>query len=314
MKSAFTNGRTPSLVVLAITILLIAGCAGGNHPPSITDLKAETDIVLSSGSCQVECIALDSEGEELNYEWEASGGHISGKGPKVTWVAPEEPGEYTVSVHVTDEDSNEATRSITISVRKNHPPQIDSLRTSSEMVVPSGNCTITCAAFDPNGDKLSYIWSASSGNISTTGPVITWTAPETAGNYTITVEVIDDVGGKSTSSLSIDVVLNNPPIIENLIVTAEHKYLKEIPEGYKILKAKSYDIECIASDPENDELLYEWSTDGHNISAEGSVITWTAPFQGGEVTITVTVSDSIGGIASKNIIFEVATCAPCAFK
>jgi hypothetical protein len=107
---------------------------------------------------------------------------------------------------------------------------------------------------------------------------------------------------------------NNPPIIENLTVTPkEPKYMKEIVGGYKILKGKSCDIECVASDPDNDELLYEWSTDGGNVSGEGSAITWTAPLRGGEFTIAVTVSDNSGGIASKKIVFQVKTCA-CAFR
>jgi hypothetical protein len=109
-------------------------------------------------------------------------------------------------------------------------------------------------------------------------------------------------------------VPNNPPIIENLTVTPkEPKYMKEIAGGYKILKGKSCDIECVASDPDNDELLYEWSTDGGNVSGEGSAVTWTAPLRGGEFTITVTVSDNGGGIASKKIVFQVKTCA-CAFR
>jgi hypothetical protein len=122
------------------------------------------------------------------------------------------------------------------------------------------------------------------------------------------------MGGESTSSLSVNIVPNNPPIIGNLIVTPkETRYMEEIPGGYKILKGKSCEIECIASDPDNDELLYEWSTDGGNISGESSTVTWTAPLRGGEVNITVTVSDSSDGVAVKSIVFVVKTCA-CAFK
>ena len=328
MKSIFliANKGLPNLAVLTITILLLAGCAPtndlpsiisapANHPPTITGLRAEQEVVPSLEKCQIECIASDPESSELNYEWQVSGGSISGKGHVVTWVAPEEPGKYTVSVHVTDEDGNKATRSITISVvsvEGNRPPQINSLGASDEQLVPLGNCTITCEASDPDGNKLTYTWSASGGNISGIGPIVTWTAPDAEGNYAITVKVIDNMGGENASSLNINVALNNSPIIENLFVTPkEPGYMKDYLGGYKILKGKDCQIECIASDPDNDELSYEWTYDGGNITGEGPVVTWIAPLRGDKVTVIVTVSDSNGGIASKSTFFVVETCTSC---
>jgi len=43
------------------------------------------------------------------------------------------------------------------------------------------------------------------------------------------------------------------------------------------------------------------------------MLSWTAPPEGGKVTVTVTVSDPSGGIAAKSIVFRVETCASCAF-
>ncbi len=50
-------------------------------------------------------------------------------------------------------------------------------------------------------------------------------------------------------------------------------------------------VECTASDPDGDELSYSWSTDGGNISGEGSTVSWTAPEALGTYTITVEVTD-----------------------
>lgn len=61
------------------------------------------------------------------------------------------------------------------------------------------------------------------------------------------------------------------------------------------------------------ELSYEWMADGGNISGEGSAITWTVPQEGMEVTVTVKVSDGRDGVASESVVFNVETCAPCAF-
>ena len=318
MKSTFLklNKEITIFTVLSITVFLVAGCASANHPPSITSLKAGHNIVTPSGSCQVECIASDPDGDELSYEWSAGDGNIGGTGPTVTWSAPNSEGTYTLRVKITDGNGGKTTDSTTITVSANHPPSITSLTASKERVAHSGSCQVECIASDPDGDGLTYAWSASGGNISGTGPTITWTAPETVDTYTITVKVIDEMGNESTSSLSIDIAPNKPPneppIIKDLIVTAEHRYLKRIPEGYKILKGKSCHIKCVASDPDKDKLLYEWSTDGGNISRRGSAVTWTAPLRGGEVTITVTVSDSNGGVATKSVVFKVKTCT-CSF-
>jgi hypothetical protein len=204
----------------------------------------------------------------------------------------------------------------------NQPPLIASLFAIQERVNPSGSCQVQCFASDPDGDKLSYTWSAGNGVISGEGSTVSWTAPEAPGAYTITVQVTDGRDGEATAQLIVNVAApNHPPTIENLVVTAEHRYLKETTAGYtttesayKVLQGKAYEIECVASDPDGDELLSEWSADGGAISGEGAVVvTWTAPLRGGEVTVTVTVSDGRGGVATKSVVFVVMTCAPCAF-
>ncbi len=203
----------------------------------------------------------------------------------------------------------------------NQAPAISSLTTNEEWVESADICQVECTASDPDGDELIYSWLADDGDISGEGSTVTWTAPDAPGVYIITVEVSDGRDGIATEQLTINVVApNHPPTIESLIVTAEHRYLKEITVGYtilkggyKVLQGKAYEIECIASDPDENELLFEWSTDGGGISGEDAVVTWTAPLRGGEVTVTVTVSDGRGGVATESIVFAVTTCAPCAF-
>jgi len=308
-----------SLTVLAVTILFIGSCAPANQPPVITSLQAERELVLTLESCQVECVASDPEGGELNYTWNASGGSISGEGATTTWIAPDEVGEYVVSVNVTDGDGSWATQSVTIAARENHPPEIVDLSASEERIMPSGNCTISCEASDPDNDSLSYEWLTSGGNITGKGDTITWVAPEDTGNYTITVVVTDEFGGEGSASLSIKVAFNKLPIIKNLIVTAEHiyeqKYLEKILGVYKVGTGISYEIKCAASDPDGDELFYEWSTDGGSISGKGATVTFTAPgwsTEGTEpLTVTITVSDSNGGTTTDSIAFTVVSLSPC---
>jgi len=303
--------------ILVVIIFLISGCALANHPPVTTNLKAESEVVSPSGVCLIECVASDQDGDELSYEWSAGKGDINGEGATVTWSAPESEGIYNIMVRVADGNGGEVTDSITITVRVNHPPTITSLIADADWVTPLSSCRIECNAEDPDGDELSYEWSASGGDISGTGSSVTWTAPEAVGLYNIAVVVTDGYGGEDIKSLTVNVALNPPPIIEDMVVTPkEIKYVKGSSGEYTILKGKSCEIECIVTGVSG-ELSYEWlasgnKTEGGEISGEGSVITWMAPDKGDKITITVTVSDAGGGIASKSIVFTVKTCA-CAF-
>ncbi len=195
----------------------------------------------------------------------------------------------------------------------NYQPIITSLEAEADWTAPLDSLQVTCNASDYDGDELSYNWSASGGNITGTGPEVIWTAPEEVGMYDITV-VVDDGQGKNATG-SIELIASNgpPPIIEGLIVTAEHKYLKKTTTGYKVAKTKEYDIECIASSNTSGELVYEWSCDGGEISGEGSTITWTAPDTAGDIMVTVKVFDSLGNWVRKSIVLEVVSCSSCVF-
>ena len=91
--------------------------------------------------------------------------------------------------------------------KQNHPPIISSLTANPTSVSPGAVSTITCIASDPDGDALSYIWSATGGTISGSGSQIGWTAPASTGTYTITCVVSDGKGGSDTKNVNIIVTV-----------------------------------------------------------------------------------------------------------
>jgi hypothetical protein len=310
--------RCPAIIVImaAAVLLLASSCTTPtNHLPIITSLETEAEWTVALGSLQVMCTASDPDGDELSYNWLASGGNITGTGSEVTWTAPLSEGSYNVTVTVTDGRGGEVGAYLTITVRANESPTITSLIADAVWTTPSGSLQVTCAASDPDGDELSYEWAATAGAISGTGAVVNWTAPQEVGTYDITVVVKDGHGSSATDLLPISVVTGQPPVIETLLITKDrygHCYLKKSGEKYLVGKEKKYDIECIASNTSG-ELVYEWSCTGGNISGEGSLITWTAPNTEGDVTVTVTVFDIAGNMASKDIILNVVPCSYCIF-
>jgi hypothetical protein len=310
------------IVIVAASVLLLApSCEMGdlppygtvNYPPIIHSLEIEADWVAPSASLNVTCIASDHDREKLYYEWTTTGGDISGVGPEVIWTVPEEAGLYEITVVVYDSHNSKDTESITIVVGANRPPSITSLVADADWTFPSSSIQVTCTASDLDEDELSYEWSTTGGDISGTDDVVNWIAPEEVGIYDITVVVDDGEGGNDTASVTLIAATGTLSIIENLDVTAkEPKYLKKTTTGYKVAKINEYYIECIASDA--DELVYEWSCTGGEISGEGSMITWTAPDTSGDVTMMLIVFDVEGNMDNDSIIFDVVDCTSCNFR
>ena len=172
----------------------------------------------------------------------------------------------------------------------NNVPLISSVQSQREWVDVLHSTEITCVASDPDEDELTYLWEAASGDISGQGSTVTWTAPDTPGTYAITVTVTDGRGGEVKTQLTIDVLVNHPPVIESLATEQCVIYLGE-----------STFIECVASDPDGDELTYLWEATDGDISGQGSTVTWTAPDTAGTYNVTATVTDGRDGEASKEL-------------
>jgi len=295
------------ITFLIIIAVLVIGCAG--KPPAVTPkpvtLEAEKTTLLTGEHTFIQCRVSDSD-NDLSYQWLSSGGKIEGEGTSIDWFAPDEAGNYVITVKVNGDDGENRTASITISVRENQPPTISELTSSEEDIIPGGSYTIECLASDADGDPLIYEWEADGGIISGKGDTVTWTAPDAEGTYTITVTVSDGMGAEATCFVSLNVAANHVPEIKDLTATPHNpRHMK----GNKIFKGESCDIECVASDEDEDKLTYSWSCDRGNIQGSGCKVTWTAPdAYCHAVTITATVSDGRGGTDSKEIVFEVVTC------
>ncbi len=304
-------------IAVALLAVLLPGVLAG-RPPEITALQATSERVFPSGSTEIVCIVSSPDGVELNYEWQATGGSLEGEGAVVVWTAPAVEGFFHVEVTVSDHRGNAVTQHIMITSKANVPPLIIGLTADAGWTLPSGILQITCEAEAPDGDELSYSWTATDGRITGTGATVTWTAPEEVGKYDITVVVSDGHGGSDTGTLRVSVETGQPPVIEALEVTKDrHGHCYLIEEGsfkYKVGRNQLYDIECIAHHPDHLELSYEWECEDGEIEGKGSLITWTAPNTSKDVTVTVTVSDSAGRTASESVTLNVVSCSPCTFR
>lgn len=209
-----TDGRGGSAEA-SCPVTVVPGPA--NQPPVIKSLSFSLKSVEPERRGTVTCEAVDPDGDPLTYEWWAELGRIEGEGNAVTYVAPPYVGEYEVKVHVRDNRYGNAVESIMVTVAENEPPEIDIVRADPDIVITNYGSTITCTADDPDGDPLTYTWSADGGTLSGEGDTVAWMAPGRAGYFTITVTVDDGRGGFDTSDVTVQVqglniVINLDPV------------------------------------------------------------------------------------------------------
>ncbi|MFC2024050.1 Ig-like domain-containing protein [Chloroflexota bacterium] len=283
------------LVALIMGAILASSCTLLNRAPVISSLEAEKDYLLAAESGEIRVTASDPNGDELSYRWEATGGVISGQGQTAIWTAPDNADTYMITVAVSDGRGGETAMQLGVGVTPNSAPVVESLIAGRAKAKPAEFITIECLASDVDGDSLEYNWSADGGVFYGKGSATTWLAPTTKGAYTIYAGVTDSHGNETLVELPMEVVFNAPPIIESLTA-----------ESLSVVVGRSTNLECVARDPDDDELSYSWSATKGELSGEGAVVEWIATGNCGDsVTITVTVTDELGDDTSKDLDIRV---------
>lgn len=82
----------------------------------------------------------------------------------------------------------------------NHAPVISAITVSPSSVVAGASATVTVIASDADGNTLTYSYIPNGGAISGFGASVSWTAPSTAGTYSVAVTVTDGQGGTATGT------------------------------------------------------------------------------------------------------------------
>jgi outer membrane protein OmpA-like peptidoglycan-associated protein len=93
---------------------------------------------------------------------------------------------------------------------QNRPPTVTAVCDPSTVEVGK-SCTLTATGQDPDGDPLTYRWSAPSGTLANPAERQTlWTAPNQEGPVPVTVTVNDGKGG--TASATVNIQVTRPPV------------------------------------------------------------------------------------------------------
>lgn len=190
----------------------------GNQPPVISSVTPAVTQTVPGGTIRIQCLASDPEGETPSFQWSATGGGFdTPSGPIVSWLAPSIYGTYNITVTVSDTKGGISQRTIVLSVLANQNPVISSLVADPNIVMPGpgpgSTSIITCIASDPDGDVVSFSWTATEGTITGVGNKITWQAPSKEGDFYVKVLVGDGKGGSTISQVLIRVATAQRTIV-----------------------------------------------------------------------------------------------------
>ncbi len=284
-----------------------------NTVPVILGVTAATDRIEPSDLCQVSCEAEDADGDALTYMWVASRGDIVGEGATVEWNAPATEGLYSLSVKADDGRGGIAEFSMSLRVKANYAPEIVSLSSYSDWALPETSTFVSCVATDLDGDKITYEWSATAGEVFGQGNAIVWVAPAELGVYSVKVLARDTYGGESSREIPISVTPGTAPTLGEFVVKGIGTDLIKYFEGkWSIFRGRSCSIECVVTEGEG-PYTYAWSAAKGTLTADGGVARWDAIDGKEEVTITVDVTDIRGNTTRGTVLMSVQTCT-CHFK
>jgi len=164
----------------------------------------------------------------VTYTWNGTGVKVSGSEASAQIdTTGLEPRAYEVSATLSDgRRMGTASCSARFTVKMPHPPEI-SCSAEPERVRPDGNSTITSRASSPDGRRLAYSYTASSGEISGNGDTATLTTRGAQpGRITVTCNTSDDRNPPLTASATTSVTVEAPPPPQAAVAAPEIKELE----------------------------------------------------------------------------------------
>ena len=158
----------------------------------------------------------------LTYSWSTTGGQITGKDTTAQIdTTNAAPGNYTVTVHVTDpkaKNNNEASSSANFTVKPLPPknPPTMSISASPTSIVPGGTVNLLANCTSPDSVPVTVSsWTSNGGTVSGTGGSATLsTTGAKPGSITVSATCTDTRG--LTSQGSTQVMVENPPPTKNI--------------------------------------------------------------------------------------------------
>jgi PKD repeat protein len=180
----------------------------GNYLPVInlqTDTASGTTPLVVAFDAS---LSTDFDGAIVSYQWDFADGTV-GSGATISHVF-ETPGVFGVSLTIIDNDGAAVSSAAVITVEEDPNAVSNVLPTALINATPNDDGSITFDAYDsedPDGTIQTYTWDFGDGSSGSGLSVVHDYAA--AGNYTVTLSVVDDEGGISSDQLVVSIVDGN---------------------------------------------------------------------------------------------------------
>ena len=274
-----------------------------NRAPGVT-IDTGSQTVDGGDTVNLDATVDDQDtGDTHTYRWHADGGAFSDNDVEdPTWTAPaaqSSPQSYTLTLIVTDSGNLTGSDAITITVDDsgsdtNTAPEV-TIDTAADTVAGGEEVSLTATASDSQDAEsaLTFAWTGQGTFADDTAEDTMWTAPtrlSAAQPILLTLTVTDSGGLKAVDTVVMTVSANSLPEVE---ITSD---FQDPVDGNA-----EVEIFATASDPDNDDLTYQWSVEPNKGSFDDDETlntTWTAPDAASTdkaYTLTLTVED-MGGL------------------
>lgn len=256
-----------------------------NVAPSLS--SATVTGAAEGSAASFVAVATDPGADTLSYAWTFGDGS-TGTGASTTHTYSDD-GSYAWTLRISDGDGGVATTSGTVTIT-NSAPSVTAL--SLPTTAEGSTATLSATVSSWSGDTLTYAWDFGDGSTSTaTKPTHAWTDD---GSYTVSVVVTDEEGSSSTLSGTM-VVTNALPVASFSVSVAD--------EG----SASSF-YGAATDAGSADTFTYAWDFgDGSTDTGETAFHTFATD---GSYTVTLTVTDSDGGVDTEVQVVTVGNAAP----
>ncbi|GAB6040917.1 PKD domain-containing protein [Endothiovibrio diazotrophicus] len=226
--------------------------------------------------------STDSDGSIVSYVWSSSDGQESaGVSSNLTFSSA---GTYEITLTVTDDQgaSHQSTHSIVVDEPSNESPVASFSMAPSAGVAPLTVVLDGSGSTDPDGSIINYVWNTSDGQ--TARGISSTLTFSSAGNYVVTLTVVDDEGATHQSTQSVSVVApQNQTPTASFILTPSGGFapLTVVMDGSG------------SRDPDGSIVSYAWqSNDGQIASSPSAGMTFSTA---GTYEVTLVVVDDDGG-------------------
>ena len=192
-----------------------------NSAPRITGLTVSAYELLPGETATLTVTAIDPDGDPLTYLWSGSAGTWgTPTAATTTWTAPMTAGTVPLHVAVSDPSGTAATLDITMAVGSgmgsafvnidiNTSPEVLSMVPAPTQIEVGDNSYVDLTATDPDGDLLSYSWTASCmgsyDDVTIEDPAFTLDELPSPNECDLTVTITDGKGGVNSGTVNMPV-------------------------------------------------------------------------------------------------------------